>query len=162
MTDQTKLISVRTGLLAKVFLTQKPAVVTDIHDVPGLDFFVQLSPEDNEKPSPIPAFGVFAKGTIKPLADKMAANHHLATYWEKAKVNRFAMPFLGLLFSMNGDVGYWSWLYEPMIHEHSRFPGLQVIEHPNFQKIEATTAKETMTKIVEWYSVLGEIVFEGH
>ncbi len=159
MTDQPKLADIRARLLAKVLLTRQPSVITEIQEIDGLDFLVQPVPEGDAEATVIPAFGVFVKGTARRLADATAANNHLAAHWNRAKANRFVMPVIGLLYSMEGDVGYWSWLSEPVASKGSGLPRLRLIDHPDFKRIETRTAENLRSGIADWYGHLAEAVF---
>jgi hypothetical protein len=158
MTNATSLVEKRTDLLASLYLTRDPAVVTRVEDI-DLDFIVHLFPDGTNQGS-VPAFGVIVRGTAIPLESAEAAERHLNHQWAKLKAHRYFMPVIALLFSMNQDQGYYTWVSEPRVDPVSKLPVLVKLARPEFEKVSGKTYDRTMSVIREWYGRLAEIVFE--
>src|SRR5436190_803186 len=106
----------RGELLAKLVLTRRKDIeVGDLGNLDaGVDLFVRIS-------RPLmggeikPHFGVTVKATDDSLPSEAAATAYINAHQDRPLRGVFLFPIVLFLFSMDGDQGYYSWLFGPSV-----------------------------------------------
>ena len=160
MSDTQALLEKRTELLATLFLTRHPAVVTRV-ELDDIDLIVHLFPDKEDPASTVPVFGVILKGTANSIEDEGQAGRHLSHFWTKRKARRYFMPILVMLYSMNNDQGYYAWAFEPWVNLAETLPRLT--KHPKleFAKANHNASDEITEQVRAWYDALSSIIFNS-
>src|SRR5437667_11355747 len=111
-------INNRATMLANVFLTRKPTIQVNRLDVGHVQLLVSDLPEEAES---VRSFGVILWGTGKKLPNEEDATKYANSHW-RGKTDaahddlpRFFIPILVLVFSVEEDLGYYAWAWEPSI-----------------------------------------------
>src|SRR3954466_15540021 len=102
-----KYVNMRAELLAKVFLTRQPALVTELSD-DELHYLVRLPPEKDSAHT-VPTFGVILVATVKEIESEQQAAALANQSWAKADKLGHLMPVLFLVFSLHNDEGFLGW-----------------------------------------------------
>jgi hypothetical protein len=161
VTDSIKeYVARRAELLTNLVLTKRKDVriltIEGSKDV-GVDFIVQVvNPIVGEKV--FPGFGVQVKGTSQELPDEDAATKFAAKDWKLQSAKEFFLfPIVCFLFSMENDVGYYSWLLRPQVGKDAS-PGLIGVSPPEMKKITKRTADEIISQVSKWFEVMAEML----
>ncbi len=103
-------------------------------------------------------FGVDVKGTAKALDDEAAATRFAHASWKHRPTSGlFLFPIAVLLFSMEGDLGYYGWLLEPSVpNEHS--PRLDRVATLTMHKIAKRSVDDIVQQVVAWFDAMGELL----
>jgi hypothetical protein len=150
----------RAELLAQVVLTRRK----DVHilalgekaDV-GIDLIAHtMTPIPGLQANPY--FGVQIKGTAKPLDDKNAANRMANLVVRSTTANAFILaPIILMIFSMEGDQGYWGWVMEPFV-DGSNSPTLHRPVRMQMTEISSETLDDLVSRVISWFDAMGKIL----
>jgi hypothetical protein len=117
-TSVSQYVTQRAELLANLALTRRKDVqLVSFADreAAGIDLLARIE-EPVLNGQVFPSFGVKILGTSEPLEDEQSANRYLNRHGKHRPRRGFLLcPLVVLLFSMEGDVGYFSWLMEPQV-----------------------------------------------
>jgi len=143
----------RSELLATVALTRRLDIEVHRMDLDsGIDFMGIIRPEPDEELQGLLLFGVVVKGTAKPLPSHLAAEKFFRAISSKSgSINgKYFLPVIVLLFSMNHDEGYFSWLVEPDVETEA------LIQHPDltFTPFDLKQLDQMTSRIKKWYEQL--------
>lgn len=113
--SEASMIGRRSELLATVLLTRRLNV--DVHpfaaEEEGIDLICTIRLGPGDKLQGFLPFGVMVKGTARKLDTEQEAtsfaHHHRKTF----SADKFFMPVIVLLVSMQKDEAYFSWLVKP-------------------------------------------------
>jgi hypothetical protein len=109
--------------------------------------------EGLEKPIQ-PSLAVMVKGTSVELDREEDANSYAKRNWKPLSGNPLLLsPVVFLLFSMDGDQGFYSWLMEPKL-EGKGAPGLDFVETADMTKITRKSIDHLFDKVESWYSMM--------
>jgi hypothetical protein len=152
-------INQRANLLARLVLTRRKGIL------------VFPFPEDSDKRPPraegtdfiaifqkanIVGAHLFArvKGTNEVLKDEQAAFAYCSEDWKLmyAEPSLFA-PTVFLLFSVEGDQGFFSWVLEPQV-DREKGSTLTQVESPVMRKINRKSMEELFDRVEEWYKAM--------
>src|SRR5262245_49641269 len=116
----------RVNLLAKVFLTRLPTIQVNRLDV-GHVQLLAIDLPDEKKDDTVRSFGIILWGTAKPLATEEDATKDANSHWRRrhnraSKVPPFSFPVLALVSSVENDLGYYAWAWEPSVDEGTESP----------------------------------------
>jgi hypothetical protein len=143
----------RTKALATVALTRRPDVVVleiDKHDF--LDLYVQILPDDEEEAGFI-GMGVVLSGTTQNLDTARAATAFARKKLEgKRPKALFYFPVLFLVFSMQNDKGYYSWLIMPSVDAEG--PKLHALDKAECRVFDEQSLDEIVSMTTKWYAAL--------
>jgi hypothetical protein len=156
----TAFVGQRAELLAQVVLTRRK----DIHilalgekaDV-GIDLIAHtMTPIPGLQANPY--FGVEVKGTASRLEDKNAANRMANQVVRNMTAKAFILaPIILMIFSMEGDRGYWGWVMEPFV-DGVNSPALRRPARMQMTKISNETLDGLVSRVVSWFEAMGEIL----
>ena len=121
--SEREYVEQRAELLAQLVLTRRKDVevisVGQAFDT-GIDLFVRLH-HPVMHGQVLPMFGVQVKGTSTPIPDEQTANAYVnAGHKHRQTKGLFLFPLVLFLFSVDGDVGYYSWLMKPDVAGEKR------------------------------------------
>jgi hypothetical protein len=160
--NESEYVGRRAELLAKLVLTRRPGVSVfpfDSADI-GIDLVAHLPAirvPGLEKPIQ-PSLGVVVKGTSSKLEREEDANSHARKAWKPLSENPLILsPVAVLLFSMEGDHGFSSWLMEPRLNGKGP-PGLEFVEAPDMIKVTRKRIDGMFDKVESWYSLMAQVV----
>jgi hypothetical protein len=152
----------RAELLAQLVLTRRKGVSVfslggaDI----GIDLVAHLPPipvKGLEEPIQ-PSLAMLVKGTSVELDREEDASSYAKRAWKPLSANPLILsPVAVLLFSMEGDHGFYSWLMEPRLHGEGA-PGLDFVETPDMTKITRKTIDDMFDKVESWYTMMAGIL----
>jgi hypothetical protein len=154
-------INTRATMLANVFLTRKPSMHVSRIDVGHVQFLACSLQRDDDA---IREFGVILWGTAKKLPNEEEATKHANTHWRgrydvRNDLPRFAMPVLVLLYSVEEDLGYYAWAWEPFLESPSDQPKLRKPDSLACKKIQSDSLDKIVAKVRSWHDALARIVF---
>ncbi len=152
----------RSELLAQLVLTRRKGVSVfslgngDI----GIDLVAHLPPmpvKGLEKPIQS-SLAVVVKGTSAALDREEDANSYAKRTWKPLSANALILsPVVVLLFSMEGDRGFYSWLMEPRLYGEG-VPGLDFVETPDMTKITRKTIDHVFDEVESWYTMMAGVL----
>jgi hypothetical protein len=154
-------IAKRARLLTDLVLTRRKDLriltLADAFDV-GIDCVVQvLTPVASE--FVYPSFGVQVKGTSQHLPDEDAATEHARKGWKPLTARKlFLGPILVFLFSVEDDVGYYSWLMQPQVLKDA--PGLSDISTPVMHRLTREAVDDIVAQVTSWFEVMSPLLFK--
>jgi hypothetical protein len=154
-------INTRATMLATVFLTRKPSMSVSRIDLGHVQLLASSLPRDDDS---VKEFGVILWGTAKKLPNDEEATKHANTHWRGKhgvmnELPRFAMPVLTLLYSVEEDLGYYAWAWEPYIELPSDQPKLRKPDSLACKKIQSDSLDKIVAKVRNWHDALARIVF---
>jgi hypothetical protein len=156
-------VAQRAELLAQLVLTRRRSVRVLSFKEPadiGLEFIVQLPPllKGGKTSQPQSCFGVQVEGTSEPLEDERRATAYAKQQWKHLSLKGFFLaPIAFLLFSMEGDRGYFSWLMEPQV-KPGRDPSLTRVTSPDMTKITKMSIDIVFDEVERWFEAMAEIL----
>ena len=107
-----------------------------------------------------PYFGVQLKGTSNPLADVRAANRYANHSCREQMASGFILaPIVLMLFSMEGDKGYWGWVMEPFVDEQ-KSPSLQRALRLDMKEINNKSLDLLFSKVYSWFEAMVGVVLK--
>jgi hypothetical protein len=150
-TAAAQMIERRSELLARVALTRRLNI--DVHPFSDatdaeIDLICTMRPEpDDEGPSFCP-FGVVVWGTAKelPTADK-ATRYGRTRGKTRSPKTQYLMPVIVLLFSMQKDEAYFSWLVKPDNDSYKLWDMAEL----DFALFDNRQFDKTVNAIKKWY-----------
>jgi hypothetical protein len=149
----------RAELLARLVLTRRKGVTvidTDATGDLGLDMIVQIA-EPVAKSGVAPVFGVRVKGTLADLPDDASADKYVASHWREWRPPQaFLFPVVFLLFSMDGDKGYFGWVMRPDITDDT--PTLTRANVPAMASIKHSALDVVLGRVYKWYGAMSKTV----
>jgi hypothetical protein len=153
-TDTADMIGRRSELLARVVLTRRFDIeIRQFSDEAGAEFnlFCTLSPEPNGQGLGFYPFGVIVWGTAKelPTADKATKYGRTRGRTLSPKI-QYLMPVVILLFSMQNDEAYFSWLVKPD-HRSNKLFNQEELE---FSPFDNRQLDKMVNAIKKWYQKL--------
>ena len=152
MTKESKeqFIADYVGALATIVLTRRDdLVITAAKLVPGIDWHVFIQRED--KPMRL-FFGVILRGVDSPMTPDQA-NTFLDTSLEQIPgVRKFAYPVCLMMFELQKQTGFFSWLAEPSINDGEA----KLIHHKQVNCVPLTNevVNHVVEQIVVWYDAV--------
>ncbi len=159
---ESVLVGRRAELLAQLVLTRREGVSVfsiNCHDI-GIDLVALLPPKlikGLEKPIQ-PSLAVLVKGTSVELDREEDANSYAKRNWKPLSANPLILsPVVVLLFSVEGDHGFYSWLMEPKLYGDGA-PGLDFVETPDMTKITRKTIDEVFEKVASSYMMMAGVL----
>lgn len=94
------------------------------------------------------------KGTDEVLDNEKAAFAYCAKHWKSMYAEGFLFaPAIFLLFSVEGDQGYFSWVLEPQV-DREKGPTLTRLESPAMRKITKKPIEDVFDQVDEWYKAM--------
>lgn len=153
----------RAELLAKVVLTRRK----DIHildlgekaDV-GINLIAQIMTPIVGLPAN-PYFGVQVKGTANPLDDNKAANRMANHVVRDMTARAFLLtPIILMIFSMEGDQGYWGWVMEPFVDGPNN-PSLHRTARMEMTEISNESLDDLCSKVISWFETMGNVLLRN-
>jgi hypothetical protein len=156
-------IAQRADLLAQLVLTRrKGARIVSFAQAneTGIDFIAQLPPlpDEGHDGKIKPYLCVHVKGTSATLEDERAAAAYSRQHWKPISGKAFFLaPVIFLLFSMEGDQGYFSWVMEPRV-DREQGPSLTWVESPDMTKITKKSIEDVFDRTEQWFKAMAEIV----
>ncbi len=148
-TSKTDMIGRRSEMLATVVLTRRLNV--DVHSFgerdKGIDLICTIRPDPDDKKQGFFPFGVFVRGTAKELDSEEDANKFGHSHKKIVGSETFFMPVIVLLFSMQKDEGYFSWLVRPDKHSDK----LHHCAELEFAQFDARQLDKMISEIKKWY-----------
>ncbi len=152
-------VAQRAKLLAELVLTRRKGVrllsFTEAADT-GHGLIAQLSVPDLGHDRQIqPYLNVQVQGTDEPLEGEHTATACGKRHWKPLSL--FMAPAVFLLFSMEGDQGYFSWMLEPQV-DPKRGPTLTWVEAPEMTKITKKAIDEMFDRVDEWFEAMSKIL----
>jgi hypothetical protein len=155
MTQQNALVEQRSELLAKVSLTRRLNINVHPFDdtsEEGLNYICTIRSDRVEGFLP---FGVRVWGTARELSTEADANAFGRQKWKVIKHTTFFIPVVVLLFSMQNDLGYFSWLVAPCKKGNKLLFATEL----KFKVFDAKQLNRMIERITEWYKrMAGDIV----
>ena len=155
-------VAKRAKLLATLVLTrQKNVRPIDFHaaiDV-GVDLIVQLPSIGESKFGPpiLPSLGVEVMGTDDSLETEAEATAYANRHRENRPAGFWMGPIVFLLFSMNGDRGYFSWILEPKVTK-AEGPTLIRVSSLDMTKITKTSTEVIFRESAAWFEVMSQVL----
>jgi hypothetical protein len=155
----------RAELLAALVLTRREgARVVAFKDPQEDGFLVQLPrPDEGAKKNQHlqPYFSVHVGGTNDRLDDERRAAAHVRGLWKGLSEEGFGFflaPVVFLLFSMEGDQGYFTWVLEPRV-DREKGPSLTRVESPEMTRITKRSIEEVFDRVEEWFKATAVFFF---
>jgi hypothetical protein len=147
----------RAKALATVFLTSRRDIqLFEVGDDFGLDFLVRIRSEpDLERQERL--FGVILNGTAGPLSTSSSATDHLKHRTSPGNPHPFSFPVIELIFSMEGDKGYFAWRSEPVVSETGA-PKLVLHKTATCQPADRKALDEIVERVGLWYEKLDSLL----
>jgi hypothetical protein len=146
MIQANTVVDQRAELLARVFLTQRLNI--NVHPFgdadEALDFICTI--RDKNLPGFLP-FGVQVWGTDKELGTEADAATFGKQMMKGIRATTYFIPVIALLFSMQDDKGYFSWIFQP--GEKGRT--LARVTDLNFKACTKKQLDRIVNSITEWY-----------
>jgi hypothetical protein len=155
-------VAKRAKLLATLVLTrQKDVHPLDFHateDV-GIDLIVVLpSIGESKYETPVRiSLGVEVMGTDDSLETETAATAYANQHREDRPAGFFLGPIVLLLFSMDGDKGYFSWIMEPKVTK-AEGPTLTRVSSLDMTKITKTSTEIIFHESAAWFEAMFQIL----
>jgi len=152
----------RAELLAQLVLTRRKGVsVFSVGNADiGIDLVANLPPmrvKGLEKPVQ-PSLAVLVKGTSVELDGEVDANTYARSTWKPLSANPLILsPVVVLLFSMERDQGFYSWLMEPRLYGEGA-PGLDFVDTPDMTKITRKSIDHVFDRVESWYTMMAGIL----
>src|SRR5712692_9048160 len=149
--DKADMIGKRSELLARVVLTRRLNI--DVHpfsDSPdaGIDLICTIRPDPDDKVQGFFPFAVIVWGTAKELTTEDEATKYARSRKKMHKHKaEFFMPVIVLLFSMQKDEGYFSWLVKPS-KESNKLLHLRELD---FTLFDSRQLDRMVNSIKKWY-----------
>lgn len=159
MTDSiSKMIGQRATLLAQVVLTRRKDVqiipLQEKDDI-GVDLIARiLTPIHGEPISP--SFAVQVKGTANPLDEKTATRMANQLVRDMPAKSLLFSPLVLMIFSMEGDRGFWGWVMEPLTAGPNA-PGITRPEKIAMAEITLDSLDELYSRVISWFKVMGHL-----
>jgi hypothetical protein len=154
----------RAILLANLVLTRRP----DVRILPfqegedsGIDLIAQVVSEGNPD-GLIPSFAVEVKGTSRTLPDEASAVKYGNQHAKQRAARRgfIFLPTLVFLFSMDGDLGYYSWIMEPAVNAKGG-PSLTRVSPLCFQRIGKETLDTIIARVQDWIQAMAKALLKN-
>jgi hypothetical protein len=152
----------RAELLAQLVLTRRKGVSVlslGSGDV-GIDLVAHLPPipvQGFVKPIQ-PSLAVLVKGTSEELDRVEDASAYARESWKPRSANPLILsPVVVLLFSMEGDQGFYSWLEKPRLYPEGA-PGLVFLEKPDKIKSTLKSIEHVFDEVEAWYTRMAQIL----
>jgi hypothetical protein len=152
----------RALLLAQLVLTRRKGVWVFSYGNAdnGTDLFAKLpSMPVKGLDQPIqPSLAVLVKGTSVELDSEEDANAYAKKTWKPLSANPLMLsPLAVMIFSMEGDQGFYSWLMEPKLYDEGA-PGLDFVETPDMTKITRKSIDQMLDKVESWYTAMAGVL----
>jgi hypothetical protein len=158
MSPENAVVAQRSELLARVFLTRRLNI--NVHPFgdnndEGLNFICTI--RDDRVKGFLP-FGVLVWGTAKELSTETEATAYGRQKKKVLRQSTFFFPVVVLLFSMQDDQGYFSWLVEPCQEGNKLFH----VPELKFKTFDTKHLDRMIKRIASWYNRLShDIVAEA-
>lgn len=155
-------INNRATMLANVFLTRKPTTQVNRLDLGHVQLLVNDLPPKTEL---VRSFGVILWGTGKKLANEEDATKFANSHWcggtdtAHDDLPHFFMPILVLVFSVEEDLGYYAWAWEPSFDSPPHSTTLRKPERLTCTKIHSDSLDKILSNVGAWYEAISRIVF---
>jgi hypothetical protein len=149
--DKVDMIQKRSELLATVVLTRRLNI--DVHPFsdpvdPGINVICTIRPDPDDKVQGFFPFAVIVWGTAKELTTEHEATRYARSrkrmHTDKAE---FFMPVIVLLFSMQKDEGFFSWLVKPVKDSNK----LLHLGELDFTLFDSRQLDRMVDRIKKWY-----------
>lgn len=150
----------RAELLANLVLTRKKNVhvlsLGEKADL-GIDLIARIMKPISNLPAN-PYFGVQVKGTSSVLDDEHAANRFASQAVRAMTARAFILaPVVLMVFSMEGDRGYWGWVMQPFVGG-SNSPALTYKSRPDMMIIDNKSIENLFSAVSEWFEAMGQVL----
>jgi hypothetical protein len=155
MSAENAMASERAELLARVALTRRLNVSVhpfDEKSEAGIDLICTIRDDDVRGFLP---FGVMVWGTTKPLAHGGDVSP-IARQRLKGHDTTYFLPIIILVFSMEDDAAFFSWLVQP----DPEAGKLLLHPRPIFRPFTTKHLDTVVTTVVEWYRRIGSVLTE--
>ena len=162
--DMAKFVDRRTKALATVFLTSQARIqertdedfvrVFEVDAALGVDLMARVGTTASVQ---VVMFGLVLKGTIEPLPTTESATIFLNQQESRTQRSQvFPFPVIALLYSMDGDRGYFAWVNEPiLVEENIRMVVRQKIEcHPASGR---QSLEEIVSRVRWWFESIHQV-----
>jgi hypothetical protein len=151
----------RAELLAHLVLTRRKDVrvfkFQESEDA-GLDLVARLLTPVGDGEI-YPTFGIQVMGTDEPLANERVATKYAMNRWRhRASKGNFLFPIVVLLFSMEGDQGYFSWVMQPDVTNEAS-PTLTRVSL-DMTRITKASIDEMVEDVVHWFQATAELLLK--
>jgi hypothetical protein len=159
MTDTVQLYTdKRADLLANLVLTRRRDVqVVSLGDKSevGIDYLVRTTTPIAGLPAN-PYFGVQVRGTTKSLDNEVAANRFAKQVVREMTTGApILAPIVLMVFSMEGDRGYWGWVMEP-VGTGSRGPFLGAALQMEMREINNESLEDLFSQVTAWFEAVSK------
>ncbi len=126
----------------------------------GIDLFVRIMKPTSDLHI-TPSFGVQVHGRANRVDDKKAVNRTAAQAVREVHAKGFILaPIILMVFSMEGDRGYWSWVMEPSVHGENS-PSLHRAERMEMTEISDESLDELFSRVIFWFEAMAGILADG-
>lgn len=156
-------VAKRAELLANLVLTREKGVEVFPFEEPkeaGMHLIALLpSIGGGRADLPIlPRVGVEVMGTDDTLETEEEATAYARKHWKDRKGKGFFLgPVVLLLFSMDGDKGYFGWLMEPQVSQ-GEGPTLTRVFSPTMTRISKTSTEVIFRASQAWYEAMVQLL----
>lgn len=157
----TDYVAKRAELLARLVLTRRKGV--EVFPLPQVSdtlthITAHLPTPEGSVTQLNPYLVVQVKGTSEALEDERKATAYGRRHWKPMYPTGFLIaPIIFLLFSVEGDQGYFSWMLEPRI-DPEKGPNLTWLESPDMTKISRKSIDNVFDKVEEWFEAMSEVL----
>jgi len=147
--DIDNLIAQRAERLAYLALTRRNdlSVFTPLGPNVGIDFLVHIH-DGNGVFSSSMEFGVAVKGRQALNKATLPPTLQCEALKQPDRFSQSEMPVCAFLFFMDEDVGYYSWMREPIVHDGAR---LQNNEDSTFAHLDDAALDDIVARVKQWY-----------
>lgn len=157
----TKYTDERAELLAKLILTRRKDLqlvsFEDRQDL-GIDMIIRMSNPQGAEELVAPYFAAQIMGVSDPLENEEAATKYASRNWKRRPAKSLWLcPILVMLFTVEGDVGYYSWLMEPDVGKEDE-PSLTRVSSPSMRKLNNKAVDEIIERVREWFEAMSDLL----
>lgn len=147
---QTRLMRERARALATLLLTRRPNVlVEDVSEDIGVDLIARLAAA--RKPG-LRQFGVELRYVLESVTASHANKVIRPTLQSHRAYGPFPFPVVLFFFTMRDDVGWYTWVAEPVISADGRAQ-LPLQDEPDCRPLDAAAVDEIIAQVDHWYDV---------
>jgi hypothetical protein len=153
-------VAKRAELLANLVLTRRKDIQVlplDEKSDAGVDFLVRITKPTTNSPVN-PYFGVIVKGTDVALEDEREAGRFANQVVRVVNAQAFLLaPLVVMVFSMEGDRGFWGWVMEPAV-SGSNSPALNRPDRTKVTEVSPESLADLFSAVVAWFDAVGAVL----
>jgi hypothetical protein len=150
----------RAELLARVVLTRRK----DIHILAlgekanvGIDLIAHIMTPNPGLPAN-PYFGVQVEGTANALEDRKAVNRMASQVVRETTTRPFLLaPIILMIFSTEGDRGYWGWVMDPIVNGGNS-PSLHRVARMEMVELSNESLDDLFSRGISWFEAIGNVL----